>query len=210
MNLKPEVNPVFPEAVLMFKFPREITKEEVNFYLNCKLRKNESNYTSENPYILKEKIAKDICDFAHSCLSFYLKNIFCADSGINISVTQSWLNVTKKGETHHKHHHPNSFLSGVFYIAADEKTDRICFFRGRPITPMNIDVTPKNFNPFNSAEFILPIHTGHMLIFPSTLEHFVPRVDTDSTRISLSFNSMVTGTLGSSDLKTRLEIRGVG
>jgi hypothetical protein len=31
-------------------------------------------------------------------------------------ITQSWLNYTETNQYHHKHEHPNSLVSGVFYV----------------------------------------------------------------------------------------------
>ena len=41
-------------------------------------------------------------------------------SSIHLKITQSWINFTKKGEYHHPHAHPNSLISGVFYVEADK------------------------------------------------------------------------------------------
>jgi hypothetical protein len=40
-------------------------------------------------------------------------------------ITQSWANYTKKNQYHHTHEHPNSFISGVLYINANEAHDKI-------------------------------------------------------------------------------------
>jgi hypothetical protein len=44
-------------------------------------------------------------------------------------LTQSWLNYTKPGQFHHKHAHPNSFISGVLYMKAARQRDKIYFYK---------------------------------------------------------------------------------
>ena len=59
-------------------------------------------------------------------------NIYCLDilklKDVEPYITQSWLNYTEKDQYHHKHAHPNSIISGVFYINCHESLDKITFF----------------------------------------------------------------------------------
>ncbi len=59
-----------------------------------------------------------------------LKNAYYYNNPNNITpyITQSWLNYTETNQYHHKHQHPNSLVSGVFYINCDDKFDKIKFF----------------------------------------------------------------------------------
>ena len=62
-------------------------------------------------------------------------------------VTQSWLNWTEPGGFHHSHYHPNSFISGVFYINANGSSDRIDFSKERHD---HFDIEAGEYNLYNS------------------------------------------------------------
>ena len=114
---------------------------------------------------------------------------------IGLYTTESWLNFTKKGERHHKHHHPNSFISGVFYFNTAKK-DMICFHKK---SKNNFEIETDKFNLFNSNSWDLPVNSGQLVLFPSYLEHSVPVLKENVTRISLSFNTFIIGDINKSD-----------
>ena len=62
-------------------------------------------------------------------------------------------------------------------------------------------------NEFNSKEIKVNIQTGNLLLFPSKLDHSVPKKTTSGTRISLSFNSFVKGNIGDNEKLTGLILK---
>ena len=110
-----------------------------------------------------------------------------------VFVTQSWLNWTKKGEFHHKHEHPNSYLSGVFYINADPDKDKIYFYKSGY---KRINLPTEQFNQFNSESWWFNVGTCDLVIFPSYLTHGVPPNNTNRVRKALGVNALTKGTLG--------------
>jgi len=206
MSVKIELNQIFSTAVLMFQMPREFTQEERKFLMTLPQKKNTGNTSSVSGYVLRESGMDSLRDFAQQCVNKYFQEILKPKLDLRLVITQSWMNWTVKDQNHHKHAHPNSFLSGVLYVSADEKTDSITFYNPRNAMPMGMDVKPREFNVFNSHEFKLPVHTGHLLIFPSCIEHSVDTLATDSVRASLAFNTCPVGVLGGDGERTRLEI----
>lgn len=199
--MKGEIYSLFPTAVGRYSLERNFTKKELNFINSQDLVPNTGNKTSKNRYVFKRKALSSLYEFSVECANHYLKNIFCPKHEISLRITQSWLNYTKKGEYHHQHKHPNSFLSGVFYINADRDRDKILF--ATPVVSGNIDIPPESHNFFNSKEWWLPVSSGDLLIFPSTLHHSVPGTETDN-RISLSFNTFPVGYVGNEENLTAL------
>ena len=55
--------------------------------------------------------------------------------------------------------------------------------------------------------FLLPIKSGELILFPSTLKHSVPINTSNKNRISLSFNTFVSDKLGSEIELTELNIK---
>ena len=113
------------------------------------------------------------------------------------NITDMWSNVLKPGETHRPHTHSNNILSGVFYVVA-EQTSGIIFTDPRPqagvIQP---DVTQQFVD--NASLIKYDSMTNRMILFPSWLQHYVPTNETNKNRISIAFNVMLKGKVGSSE-----------
>jgi hypothetical protein len=91
--------------------------------------KNTGNTTSVDRYIFEEPAMAGLKSFVQFYINYYMNEIECPYNPVEAYITQSWLNYTQPGEFHHKHEHPNSFISGVFYIATDSTKDKITFHR---------------------------------------------------------------------------------
>jgi len=111
-------------------------------------------------------------------------------------ITDMWSNVLKPGETHRPHTHSNNMLSGVYYVDAVE-TSGIIFTDPRPqagvIQP---DVNKQILD--NASIVKYDSATNRMILFPSWLQHYVPVNETNKNRISIAFNIMFKGLVGSS------------
>ena len=180
---------------MKFKFNRSLNEIENSFIKKqeSKSKKNLGNYHSLNTFILNEKEMDSIKEFCQKGLEEYFTFIYQPKENIQIKITQSWLNWTKKNEFHHGHEHPNSFISGVFYPSAEKNKDRICFQNSEY---KQIKIPTKKSNDYNADKIELLVETGDLVLFPSNLSHYVPFNETEN-RISIAFNSFVTGELGS-------------
>lgn len=185
---------LFPTSVGKFTLDREFLKSELNFINKAERRTNVGNEASVNSYILKEKPLSKLNEFLYNSANQYFQEVYKPNENIKLQITQSWLNYTSKGQYHHKHRHPNSIISGVFYINAVAGKDKIYFFNKDEYK--QIDITPTEYNVFNSSSWWLEADVGVLYMFPSSLQHEVYIVDHEDTRISLSFNTFVRGTIG--------------
>ncbi len=68
-------------------------------------------------YLLSLILCEASADICISAFDILDKLDYKADE---IEITDMWANVLKKNETHQPHTHSNNFLSGVFYIDADD------------------------------------------------------------------------------------------
>lgn len=184
---------LFPTPVGLFNLNREITKEELAFVKGLEMRPNMGNTTSVENYILKKKELKGIKKFIEESLEQYFISVFQPQDTVKLCITQSWINFSTKGQWHHKHAHPNSFVSGVFYFSANERSDKIYFSNEGY---QRIKLNPKEYNAYNSETWWLEANTGRLIIFPSELSHNVAPVEEEETRISLSFNTFPKGVIG--------------
>jgi uncharacterized protein (TIGR02466 family) len=199
------INGIFPTPIYISKLNRELTALELKFADKHKkdFYKNDGNITSNNNYILNEKPFANIKKELDLRLKDYFEKVICPTDAITPYITQSWLNYTETKQYHHKHAHPNSLVSGVFYINCDEKFDNIKFFNDGYKT---IKPEIKKWNIWNSESWWFPVKTGDIILFPSSLTHMVETKQGDNTRISLAFNVFIKGTVGNNKSLTELII----
>ena len=187
------IHNLFPTPVGRYELGRDLTAKELSFLKNQETRSNMGNTTSTDNTILKAKELTQLRDFIETKVSDYFTTVYSPKHKVNLKITQSWTNYTKQGQYHHKHEHPNSFVSGVFYIQADKTKDKIYFFRNGY---QQIKLPPSDWNVWNSESWWFEVGTGDLILFPSSLTHMVQTVESDQTRISLSFNTFPVGSVG--------------
>ena len=192
---------LFPTAVTFFQY-EGITKKETKFLVEQKTRSNTGNRTSIDNNILENKEMKKLKQFIEKSLKKYFQNIYVPKNNLEPYITQSWCNYTKEGQFHHRHAHPNSFVSGVFYVQADETKDKIYFYKD---WYKQIQIPAKEYNTFNSESWWFKTSTNDLVIFPSNLSHMVEKV-VGKERISLSFNTFLKGYIGEDIELTGLHI----
>jgi len=114
----------------------------------------------------------------------------------DLVITDMWANILKPGETHRIHTHSNNMVSGVFYVKAN-KTSGIMFTDPRPQSNVLCpDVSKQTMDNANVVNYMS--EKNRLIMFPSWLSHYVPINMTKEDRISIAFNLMFKGKLGSS------------
>ena len=201
--MKEELLQIFPTPLLITKYESDLSKE-INYVDNLayKEQKSNANFKSQNTYLLELEELKNLKNFFYKSLNKFTKNISQSDQ--RLVITQCWANKNPPGSKHHEHVHPNSILSGVFYLRQDETLPPIQFAKSIQHA-MKLD--PKKYNNLNSETFILPCTAGELLLFPSSLKHSVPTNMGKESRLSMSFNTFSIDTLGSEESLTHLDIR---
>jgi uncharacterized protein (TIGR02466 family) len=201
--IESNINGIFPTPIYISKLNRELTPLELKFVDKNKkdFYKNDGNITSNNNYILNEKTFANIKKELDLRVQDYFDKVISPANNITPYITQSWLNYTETNQYHHKHQHPNSLVSGVFYINCHEEHDKIKFFNDNYKT---IKLEVKDWNIWNSESWWFPVKTGDVILFPSSLTHMVETKQGDNTRISLAFNVFIKGTVGNNKNLTEL------
>lgn len=194
---------LFPTPVGFFRLEKGLTKAQKTFLLNQEQFPNVGNTTSKDRYLLQKKQMSSLSSFILKCADEYFKATTNPKTDVKLKVTQSWLNWTKPGQFHHKHAHPNSLISGCFYLNANKTTDKI-FFSNE--TYKQIKFSPISWNPYNSDSWWYPVGENDLIFFPSNLVHNVEPVQGDETRISLAFNIFPEGSIGDEQSLTALYI----
>ena len=200
---KEELLTVFPTPVQIYKYENSIEKE-LKYIENIewKTQASNDNFKSNDSYLTKHESLKSITSFFKECIDDYCNTII--NSNQRLVITQLWGNRNPKGSKHHEHVHPNSIISGVFYLRQDPKLPPIQFSKANQHA-MKLD--PRKYNNYNAETFMLPCVAGELILFPSNLKHSVPINMGDEERISLSFNTFSIDALGSEENLTHLDLR---
>lgn len=191
------IQPLFPISYCKTKLDRLLTQEEfncLNSFANDVIEGDfYKNSQSSETYVLDHKPLLFIKQFIETQINRYFFDVYVpSNPDIKIYITQSWINYTYNLQEHHHHYHPNSFLSGVFYI--ETNNDSLTFIN--PLRP-NIVIESLVNTEYNSGEIHIPVNANDLVIFPSYLEHKVTQLKRQGTRISLAFNTYVSGEIGS-------------
>lgn len=97
-----------------------------------------------------------------------------------LRLSSLWVNLMPKHCYHAFHFHPNSVVSGTFYLVVPKNASplkiedpRAGLFMASPPRPIQVNLIPK---------------AGEVILFESWLKHEVPPHASNETRISVSFN----------------------
>ena len=159
------------------------------------------NSQSVDSFVLNKDIFSNFNEFIEDCVKEYTDKIFVTDQELN--VTQSWANRTKIGQEHHYHDHPNSILSGVFFLKSGSP---IKFLNNRYHSfQLEHKKNVNSYNQYNQNAYEFPSEPRILILFPSYLTHYVP-VNTGGDRYSLSFNTFPSGSFGSKRSLTHVNL----
>lgn len=105
---------------------------------------------------------------------------------------RGWINVNRPGDFNVLHCHPGCFLSATYYVKVpSEMKGGEIFFRD-PRGPAVAMYESRDIDlPWVGNGMGVPFSpaAGHLLIFPSWLEHRVEKFEGDGDRISIAFNA---------------------
>jgi len=102
-------------------------------------------------------------------------------------ITQMWLNCYVKDDLLDLHTHPNSIYSGVFYIGDNLKHGTVFL---KPTTGSQLDIKVKTMNEYTSDTANIEPDNNLLVIFPSFLQHRAVRNEQESSRYTISFNTL--------------------
>jgi uncharacterized protein (TIGR02466 family) len=108
---------------------------------------------------------------------------------LELVIDNIWVNINGNGHSNESHVHPQSVLSGVFYLT--DSATPISFVH--PYPDINTYYWPENSiensNKYNSSSYDILPEKNTLVLFPSWLSHKVLEHKSDNDRISISFNT---------------------
>lgn len=118
----------------------------------------------------------------------YAKALHWDLRGGRLVMTDCWANVMPKGCAHSFHLHPQSVVSGTYYVKTPRGSSGLKFEDPRlsqlMAAPMRSHVAPREQQPFITVS----AEAGHVILFESWLRHEVPASTITQERVSISFN----------------------
>lgn len=127
-----------------------------------------------------------------------------------LSFTSIWANKNSRMSSHHKHRHPNSIVSGIYYVNDDYKGGETIFYMNDPWYKIhNEGYIQLSSIPLPNKELTYRIvpKSGLLILFPSYIHHSVGPVIVGSDRYTISFNTFVDGNIGNDDNLYGLNIK---
>jgi len=190
------VIPLFSYPVMVCSENYQFTEAEEKYISDLAMAENVGNLMSSNDTILDSVELSKLKAFIDSQIYVYKKNILKMRDDNEIYITQSWANKAKKDDFHPHHKHPNSMLSGVLFVTGNEGEEMppIRFHRTNDLLPLEVEF--EEYNEFNNGIRWIGMEKGKLVVFPSVLIHDVGKNETNVERVTLSFNTFVSGTIG--------------
>ena len=162
---------------------------------------------SEDTYVLDNHVP-NLRNWIQQQLDNYSK--YALSTHQKLKFTQSWcLKHNDSRQEVFPHSHPNSIISGAYYVAAEEESANLTFHRKNinmsPSVIWEMDQEMIATAPWNFHWKKVASQQGRLVLFPSQLMHSVDgKKPIDGTRCVLSFNSWFEGGIGNDDKLNRL------
>ena len=109
-----------------------------------------------------------------SSLDDYVKEVMGSDKKVHIS--SSWVARNKKGQWTEPHTH-QSIINGAFYFNSPGKSSPFCV---NVYNDLRVMFTSK-----------VPVKKNQLVLFPNSLEHWVPKHKDKETRYCVAFNTQI-------------------
>jgi len=181
-------------------------RSEHDYFYNLEYKNNGSFDYTTNSYVLsntklKTWIQNKLSDYAIGCLATYQK----------LNITQSWcIKFEDKKANIFKHSHPNSIVSGAYYIKCNQDSAKLKLDSTSLLSEYQI-YWEKDPNLISKQHWLwsvydIPVEEGLLVIFPSAIKHSVESTIDKDNRCVLSFNTWFQGDIGNDELFTKLKV----
>jgi len=191
----PDIQPLFAEPIFRANLASAISADQIEYIKGLKMIPNQTNLISENLYIFDEPELASVKAAVHEALDHYAKEVM----GIKqeLYVTQSWSLVNQPSIGMHGHSHSNSVVSGsLYYCDIPAPAPRMVFDRHRTYQQLQLLAEQDKRNLYNTKINAIEPKAGEIILFSSSLQHFVEPNPANENRYSIGFNTFIRGNLG--------------
>jgi len=182
-----------------------ITSSDIKICQEFSTQSNDFNYFSNNFSVLEEESMSEISAVIHAHIRKYQLEV-CGMNLQDFYITDSWIARTPPGGKHIIHNHPNSILSGTFYINVPQDSALLFYTEVEMFKTFKFWFDYSKETDYNRTITRVPVKTSDIVIFPSWLNHGVELNNSNQERIVIGFNCFVKGNFGNNRYPTRLSI----
>jgi len=192
---------LLPTTIYEFHSSVELVDKVLDKVKNLEMVPNESNRRSVTDLFFDD----DLFQWFENCID-EAKDDIGIPKDVKLVITSCWANRTNKMNAHHVHTHPNSFMSGIYYLS-DEHVGGETIFLTQNTWIQNFEwIDFQNKGNYSISQNFTP-KKGTLLLFPSSIKHSVNGLRNNSDRFSIAFNTFFSGTISNDAQKlTRLNI----
>tara|TARA_B100001250_G_scaffold411138_2_gene439116 strand:- start:2117 stop:2734 length:618 start_codon:yes stop_codon:yes gene_type:complete len=201
-----EIINILPQKLYKFKCDEEMLSSAFNLLKGEEWVKNNFNFMTDRTDIHKKEEYYKLSNWFEQCLEEIRVDLqlHCE----KIKITQCWGNKTGMMQHHHPHYHPNSMISGIFYLndtntpTALGMENKWYFYTDKDIQTIKVSGNPNDSMIFHDQECI----AGDLIIFPSQIKHSVGDHTDKEDRYTIAFNTFPSGKIGNFERLAGLEI----
>ena len=154
------------------------------------------NHISDELYLFNRPELKSVKKAVHEALGTYAREVMGVEHALD--VTQSWALMNPPGVGMHAHTHSNSIVSGsLYYAPMPDPPGNMVFERANGYQQIDMRVREGAENVYNTPKNAVVPKQGDLVLFSSSIMHFVEANQSSENRYSIAFNSFVRGTIGS-------------
>ena len=145
---------------------------------------NRGGFQSNNIERGKYNSLDNLSDLIVRCGNSFMSS----KSDIELVMDNCWLNINPKYSYNTDHIHPDSLISGTFYIQTPDNSGNLVFSRSDNFYNLLWSIAQNSSSPFFSSEQSVTPKPGMLVLFGSWETHSVEQNLSDEERISFSFN----------------------
>lgn len=163
----------------------------------------------EYGYVYSDYFHNELFDFFDECINQVAKIYYKPE--LNFPIVDCWVNKYKRMNLLRKHKHPNSTISGVYYVTSHEDDGYTRYAVENPWTKhCNVDdILHIANNKDHDLYAKVPSIAGTLVLFPPNIIHYMDTLRKISdTRYTIAFNTYAQGVI-SNHSTSKLEINPV-
>jgi uncharacterized protein (TIGR02466 family) len=186
---------IFPSLISITSLQRSFTDKEIQCFTSSTYIDDHSLdheqptriSTTREENIISDCQLIDLETYILDSVKSYIFDFLKINDNIALFIKKSWLVKSKPGGFGRMHSHPNSILSGVLYYSTPVNCGNLLLHdKNSNFGTILFGSSGSNF--FNSRIISVKPEPGKMVIFPSSMLHEVGMNNSNSDRISLSFD----------------------
>lgn len=189
------VKPLFAEPHFVTNIADAISPKQIEFIKSIKMIENQMNHISEELYLFNRPELRSIREAVGEALATYAREVM----GIAhvLEVTQSWALMNPPGVGMHAHTHSNSLVSGsLYYAPMPNPPGNMVFERTNGYRQIEMEVKADKTNIYNTQRNAVVPKQGDLVLFSSSILHFVETNQSNQNRYSIAFNAFPRGKIG--------------